>query len=333
MPVALRRPAKSSKWEQEGHSLYNKKRGADTTVDDLKLAEEETTTTRDASSASSPAPALVVELPADVPTGPSAVEDLVDRALGPAPGSSSSQSAGEHINSIDLGPSTTPIRLGKGKAEYLDLASLQVDLCFRQQGVDATAEEVKQIAALQVELAGCHVLEPFSQKRFTEQASAFGLKPGFAVDLCEQRPYGPQKGQHWDLNIDDDVKELGKMIEYEDPWLVTGFPPYDPLNTSTRSPRLEERHLHTSIHFYRRQMEHGRYFLHEHPFGASSFKDPQMAKLMKEPGVMVVDGPMCRWDLRVFCPKQGEGLAYKRTKWVTNCPALARILQGECSNK
>ena len=195
MPGALQRPAKSSKWQREGHSLYNKKRGADTTVDDLKHAEEETTTTRDASSASSSAPALVVELPADVPTGPSAVEDLVDRALGPAPrGSSSSQSAGEHISSIDLGPSTTPIRLGRGKAEYLDLASLQVDLCFRQQGVDATAEEVKQIAALQVELAGCHVLEPFSQKRFTEQASAFGLKPGLQRTSANRSPMAHRRG-------------------------------------------------------------------------------------------------------------------------------------------
>ena len=168
-------------------------------------------------------------------------------------------------------------------------------------------------------------MELFGLRRFAEQASAFGLKPGFVVDLCEQKPYGPQKGQHWDLSLDSDVKELGKMIEYEDPWLITGFPP--------KGPYKAVRHLHTNIHFYRRQMKRGRYFLHEHPLGAGSFKDPQMIELMNEPGVMVVDGPMWRWDLRELCPRQGEGLAYKRTRWVTNCPALARTLQSECSNK
>ena len=73
------------------------------------------------------------------------------------------------------------------------------------QGIDITAEETRQIAALQLELAGCHVLELFSPKRFTEKASTFGLKPGFAEDLNEQKPYGPHKGERWDLSLDKDI--------------------------------------------------------------------------------------------------------------------------------
>ena len=59
---------------------------------------------------------------------------------------------------------------------------------------------------------------------------------------------------------------------------------------------LGERHLRNSTYFYRRQLGHGRYFLHEHTFGADSFEDPEMVALMNEPGVVVVvvDGPTCR---------------------------------------
>lgn len=42
----------------------------------------------------------------------------------------------------------------------------------------------------------------FQPKRFTEQASASGLNSGFAVDLSEQKPYGPEKGKYWDLSLD-----------------------------------------------------------------------------------------------------------------------------------
>jgi len=39
------------------------------------------------------------------------------------------------------------------------------------------------------------------------------------------------------------------------------------------------RHLRTAINFYRRQMAGGRFFLHEHPWGASSWEDEEMVKL------------------------------------------------------
>ena len=221
VPEALKRPAKSSRWQTRG-GIWQRKREADTATEDLHRSSEA------ASAASTSAP-LVVELPADVPAGPRAMEDLVDSTLGPAP-SSRPQGEGGDISSVDLGPSAEPVKLGPQKAEFLELASVEVDLCFRKQGMDITAEECRQIAALQIELAGCHVLELFSPKRFSEQASSFGLKPGFAVDLCEQKPYGPEKGQHWDLSRDKDVKELAEMIEYEDPWLITGSPPCDPFS-------------------------------------------------------------------------------------------------------
>ena len=133
------------------------------------------------------------------------------------------------------------------------------------------------------------------------------------MDLSEQKPYGPNKGQYWDLSLDCDLQELKEMVEFEDPWLITGSPPCDPFSQlqhlskhkgdpADRAAKrvLGEKHLHNSIHFYRRQLKNKRYFLHEHPVGADSFQDPKMVALMNEPGVEVVEGPMCRWDLRVF---------------------------------
>ena len=56
------------------------------------------------------------------------------------------------------------------------------------------------------------------------------MRPGFAVDLSEQKPYGLNKGQHWDVSLDSDLQELKEMVEFEDPWLITGSPPCDPFS-------------------------------------------------------------------------------------------------------
>lgn len=106
------------------------------------------------------------------------------------------------------------------------------------------------------------------------------------------------------------------MVEFEDPWLLTGSPPCGPftqlqhLSKHTGDPveravkrALGKRHLHNSISFYRRLLRRGRYSFHEHPLGADSFQDEQMLALMNDPKVMVVDGPMCRWDMRAFFPE------------------------------
>ena len=32
------------------------------------------------------------------------------------------------------------------------------------------------------------------------ESGGLGLRPGFAVDLCENKPYGPHEGESWDLS-------------------------------------------------------------------------------------------------------------------------------------
>ena len=58
------------------------------------------------------------------------------------------------------------------------------------------------------------------------ESSNLGLRPGFVLDLGEPRPYGAEVGQRWDLSNEMHVKDVHEMIEYEDPILLLGSPPY-----------------------------------------------------------------------------------------------------------
>ena len=69
---------------------------------------------------------------------------------------------------------------------------------------------------MSVEVGAFDILEVVSPKHFTDPTlcSKLGPRPGFAVDLSECKPYGPNKGEYWDLNKPNDVKELQEMIGY-----------------------------------------------------------------------------------------------------------------------
>ena len=155
-----------------------------------------------------------------------------------------------------------------------------------------------------------------------------------------------QTGEYWDLNKPNDVKELQEMLDYEEPYLLTGSPPCDPfsqllkISSRRRDPSKVEQqrkigvqNLHTSIKFYRNQYDNNRYFLHEHPESADSWDGAQMVALHNFPGVFTVMGPMCHWDMQVTDRSGHVGTPRKRTKWVTNSPILAKTLDVRCSNE
>jgi len=250
------------------------------------------------------------------------------------------------IGSLDMKIEEESIRMSRSKADLIEMATITVQRCMRNQEVDCDEDEARTIAAMQVELGAAHVVELFSPKRFTAAASRFGLRPGFAVDLCEPKPYGPHEGQNWDLNKKADVEELEEMVDFEQPTLLSAGPPCETFSTLRRlsdhkrppekvqeEKRIGRQHLRTSIKFYRKQYDAGRYFLHEHPFSATSWQDEEMVALQRLPGVYTVDGPMCRFDLEVNAPGRGTGVCYKRTKWVTNSRKLAEALDGWCTNQ
>ena len=193
-------------------------------------------------------------------------------------------------------------------------------------------------------MATVDVMEVFSPQRPTKMAPLLGLRPGWAVDLEELKPCGSER---WNLDKPEDVESLMRLIEDEDPYLLTGSPPCEAfsrllhISRRRRDPeavaeqkRVGRHRLQVAIGCYRSQMKRGRLFLHEHPDGADSWQEAEMVALLEEPGVIRVRGPMCRWDMEAEDRRglQGRGYVRKMTGWVTNCKELAELLEGECSN-
>ncbi len=152
-------------------------------------------------------------------------------------------------------------------------------------------------------------------------------------------------GERWDLTNKTHQKDLEAILKDEDPYLLTGSPPCEAFSLlqglnknkvpeEVRQQRLKEgrEKLKIAVKYYNDRREKGRDFLHEHPAHATSWKEPEMIKLMEQEDVYVVEGPMCRWGMK---SKDASGIGYVRkpTRWVTNCEVLANILRKECPNK
>ena len=109
----------------------------------------------------------------------------------------------------------------------------------------------------------------------------------------------------------EDVKLAWELLKKDEPLLLTGSPPchmfshlqnisWSKIAPEIRKKRMDEalHHLHTSVDLYEEQYRQGRYFLHEAPWSATSWKDPKVVELASKPGVYTVRGPMCRWGMQ-----------------------------------
>ena len=74
------------------------------------------------------------------------------------------------------------------------------------------------------------------------------------------------------------------------------------------------------------------YFLHEHPWTARSWTEPEMKKLLSTPGVFKVKGDMCEFEMTQE-DGQGVGRIRKSTGFATNAPQLARRLAKTCTGQ
>ena len=250
------------------------------------------------------------------------IEDLHAAAAGEGGGGSSSSTSRPQVDTVSGDSPGSVIPTGEQSGE---------------------AKEVMYLCSLLKEVAKRgKVAEIFSPPRVAAQAQVVGLHPGFSVDLATQRP----DGKHWDLSKDSHVKDLMEIVDFEKPAFLGGSPPCGPFSVlqnmvdtqanvsqEKRAQRLSEgrKHLRTCATAYRKQMDGGRYFYHEHPDGAASWETDIMASIRSDPRVYEVKGPMCRWGMTAR-DKHGTGLVKKQTRWLTNSPVLAAALEGCCSN-
>ena len=84
-----------------------------------------------------------------------------------------------------------------------------------------------------------------------------------------------------------------------------------------------------AIKLYRLQAENGRWFLHEHPNSATSWKMPEMVNLMKELEITKNVAHMCRYGM-YSKDANGLGKVKKPTGFITNSSYLADQLGNKC---
>ena len=91
-------------------------------------------------------------------------------------------------------------------------------------------------------------------------------------------------------------------------------------------------HIKFCVSLYEIQIRAGRYFLHEHPAGASSWKMKEMTKLMLHPEVDAVTFDMCCFGM--VASKDGEeGPVRKRTTALNNLGEIQKRLNRVCPNE
>ena len=185
------------------------------------------------------------------------------------------------------------------------------------------------------------VAEIYNPERFVSRANAFGLRPGFAIDLSLTK----ENGEHWDLSTEKDQRALKALLKDERPLFLVGSPPcgpFSPLQNLSKHKRTAEeneailaegrKHLEVAVDSYLEQHRNGRYFLHEHPKPSASWEEECMKKLQALPGVSTVQAPMCKWELTA---EDGQGIGYvrKETQWVTDSREVAEAIAGKCDGR
>ena len=160
----------------------------------------------------------------------------------------------------------------------------------------------KMNAALAKEGFEYSIIEAYSPKRVTGMGELMGLIPGMSLDLTEN----DVDGQPWDFNIADKRERAMRLVKSKKALLLIGSPmcaafsQLQNINFGRMSPIDVERvkkhgtkHLEFCAELYRIQYDNGLYFLHEHPFGASSWNNEKIQKLLSLTGVSKVKSHMC----------------------------------------
>ena len=160
-------------------------------------------------------------------------------------------------------------------------------------------------------------------------ADKFGLKPGDAMDLITG----------WNFDREDHRQQARELIQQRRPKLLIGSPDctmFSQLQSlsgwnehKASRWRQARRHLQFVCELYRDQVRRGDWFLHEHPIGASSWREQCVLDVMKENGVETIIGDQCMYGL-VTMTGNGKQPARKRTRFMSNAPEILKRLSRRC---
>ncbi len=185
------------------------------------------------------------------------------------------------------------------------------------------------------------VAEIYSPPRVTRCAKmlpGLGILPGFALDLTEVN----ERGEPWDFDDENKQDEAIALIDEVKPLFLVGSPmctafsTWQRINAHRREPEKINaeyeravKHLRFVCRVYRKQIDEGRYFLHEHPVAASSWQEPCIRSLMREENVDEVNMDQCQ-----FGQKAVDGDSIKKpTKWISNSEEVLKVLGRRCQGR
>ena len=191
------------------------------------------------------------------------------------------------------------------------------------------------------QLGDPHVSEIYSPTRVTSLASKYGMRPGFALDLTVL----DTDGEPWNFDDPEKRRRAMDLLTQTKPKLLIGSPmcrAFSALQGLNRAKMGEVKwksmvehgltHLRFVCELYRIQAESGRYYLHEHPAGATSWRVPEVQSLCDDSDAHVVVADLCMFGMSSR-DHLGEGLAKKPTKFLTNSAHIARWLTVKCSGQ
>ena len=190
------------------------------------------------------------------------------------------------------------------------------------------------------------IAELYSPPRVTAELKAYrrrcpgmGLVPGATFDLCED-----EHGVAYDALEASDRQRIRERVRRDKPFLVVGSPPCTDwcyynvnFNHKKMAPeelkrRLIERevHLRFAAEIYCLQLAGGRRFLHEHPLGATSWKEQCIRALARVPGVGTVIGDQCQYGLKTVGQDGRPMPAKKPTRFLSSAPVVLEALSRRC---
>ena len=218
------------------------------------------------------------------------------------------------------------------KAIHSIQQQMKMEHCDVSNQLDATM--------LKMLIGKIEMAEVYSPPRVTEVARKMGLRAGWSLDItiCDK------DGRNWDFNNVEMRNRAVRKALTDEPLLLIGSPMCTAFSTMNRinyarmsdedvKQRIEygRKHIQFCAKLYAMQWRAGRYLLHEHPEGASSWQEECIANMLCKEGVMRVNGDQCPYGLQT---KDGAkvGLARKATGFMTNSICIAQKLDKRCPN-
>ena len=204
--------------------------------------------------------------------------------------------------------------------------------------IDSLPGDTDNMVAKIIGIVQNHVSEVWSQPRVTKLAKEFGLSPGFALDL----QVNDEDGQPWDFDKVEQREKCIRLIQEQKPMFLIGSPMCTAFSAlqnlnkwrmdTKKWNALQEqgvRHMRFAIKLYRMQADAGRFFLHEHPNSASSWKMPEMLELVNQLKIQRTVAHMCRYGMK-SSDELGSGRVKKPTGFLTNSEYLRDQLSNKC---